>query len=441
MTRDKILVMLDSKVISSQICQRVESQLSLKPQVVRELRDAERVLAQSADELVAAIVNPTFGNICNRQAIDAVLHHQVPCLVVTGSFSEDARDDFLRMGVLDYFLKDARLTDNVVRTLKRLIRNLSTRVLVVDDSRVTRDYHRQLLELQNCQVSVACDGREAMEILATHNDVRLVLTDYEMPRMDGVELTQAIRKTHDQDDIAIIGLSSSSDRSSLSAEFLKNGANDFLPKSFLPEEFHCRIGHSLELLEHIAALRQARTDAEALARTDGLTGVNNRRAFMDTGDREIDRARRKKLPMSVMLLDIDHFKKINDVHGHATGDTALQYLTRTVTANLRKYDIFGRLGGEEFGALFPETDVATTVHVMDRLRETLSGVVIPTEAGGTLQLTVSIGVANCDPREQSLADALRHADAALYAAKRGGRNRVVLAGANDVEPPALNRSA
>ncbi|MCB9703534.1 MAG: GGDEF domain-containing protein [Myxococcales bacterium] len=166
-------------------------------------------------------------------------------------------------------------------------------------------------------------------------------------------------------------------------------------------------------------------EVQQLATIDALTGLYNRRHFFRLGEDEIDRARRYAHPLSVLMIDIDHFKSINDNHGHSVGDQVIGTIARRLAACLRKSDIAGRYGGEEFAMVLPETDVdnATTI-VAERLRQAIDREPIHT-SDGPLKVTISVGVAPVAATRQGLLDALSQADAGLYAAKRAGRNRVI----------------
>ena len=183
----------------------------------------------------------------------------------------------------------------------------------------------------------------------------------------------------------------------------------------------------LERREHEAQVAQQQLLAEVqhMATTDWLTSLYNRRHFFRLGEDEIERARRYVHPISVIMIDIDHFKSINDTHGHSVGDQVLCAIAKRMTNGLRKSDIAGRYGGEEFAMVLPETDVgAATTIVAERMRESVCGRPVDT-AEGPLMVTVSIGVAGVDQGKENLLDALTRADQGLYAAKRSGRNRVV----------------
>ena len=179
--------------------------------------------------------------------------------------------------------------------------------------------------------------------------------------------------------------------------------------------------------ESQAAQQRLLAEVQQMATTDALTGLHNRRQFFKLGEDEIERARRYRHPISVLMLDIDHFKAVNDNYGHSVGDQVLAATARRMLAALRRSDIAGRYGGEEFAMVLPETDAVAAAQVVgERLREAIAGLPVDTSAG-PLRLTVSVGVARVRTGRESLLDALTRADAALYAAKRAGRNQVMRA--------------
>lgn len=170
---------------------------------------------------------------------------------------------------------------------------------------------------------------------------------------------------------------------------------------------------------------QRATDLETLAAVDWLTGLYNRRQFESLAQAELARSQRYLRPLTLMMLDIDHFKKVNDTHGHATGDRVLQALATVCLATKRDADIAGRLGGEEFALLLPETTGSAAAQFAERLCQQIRDCA-PIVEGEKLPITVSIGIASASLTTSGIQPLLTHADEALYEAKRGGRNRVVL---------------
>ncbi|MEN3950561.1 diguanylate cyclase [Iodidimonas sp. SYSU 1G8] len=167
-------------------------------------------------------------------------------------------------------------------------------------------------------------------------------------------------------------------------------------------------------------------DLLKLATTDPLTGLLNRRSFMDRGFAAARESRREGKPSTLMTIDADYFKRVNDTHGHATGDEVLRAMAHTLQSNIRASDLLGRMGGEEFAVLMPDVDAEEARHLAERLRCAVEGLETITETG-TIQFTISVGISAIRFDENDLLPALRRADQALYSAKNAGRNRIVLA--------------
>jgi diguanylate cyclase (GGDEF)-like protein len=245
--------------------------------------------------------------------------------------------------------------------------------------------------------------------------VRLVITDNQMPGMDGFELVTEIRKTFSKEEVAVIGLSAVSG-SSLSAKYLKRGANDFLVKPYSKEEFFCRVNQNIELLELVHEIKEN-------SNRDYLTGLYNRRYFYDIGEKYFANAARNHLQLAVAMFDIDFFKVVNDTYGHAAGDLVIRRVAAAIAGDLRQTDLVARFGGEEFCVLAVNPGPETS-ELFERIRVRVAAMQIEYE-GMEIRVSVSVGVVfgMC----VTLADTLRRADELLYQAKQGGRNRVVCA--------------
>jgi diguanylate cyclase (GGDEF)-like protein len=215
--------------------------------------------------------------------------------------------------------------------------------------------------------------------------------------------------------VRVLGISSSTDRQT-SAGFLKAGAHDFVSRPFVLEELQCRIASNVEVLDQLRQLQD-------LAARDFLTGLFNRRHFFARGRQLVCEAREMGLPISVAILDIDHFKRLNDRHGHDGGDRALTAVARTLSVMAeRGFNLLARIGGEEFAIIFPGADLAEAGRLCSDIRAAIAGTPFVVN-GESLPLTVSIGVAALAP-DALLETCLGQADEALYAAKQDGRNRV-----------------
>ena len=183
--------------------------------------------------------------------------------------------------------------------------------------------------------------------------------------------------------------------------------------------------HAVATVRDITERKELEAKLRKLATTDSLTGLYNRRRFMELSEREFTRSLRYNRPLVMFMMDIDHFKKVNDTYGHDIGDMVLRSLSKTTLIALRNADILGRLGGEEFGVLLPETGKDTAVEIAERLRSSIEGTVISANSNN-INITISLGVACLDPKTKNIEQLLKRADVALYKAKQSGRNRSVL---------------
>lgn len=417
---NKVLVIDDSKSIAK-VVSAIASKAGFEPIIAYSLRDLESIITDS-NEFFCACVDYNLPDAPNGEAIDFVVSLDIPAFVLTGSMEEATREHILSKPVIDYVPKETvQSFDYVGKLLKRLKQNLDTNILVVDDSSSARLYTRALLKRQNYQVQEAADGKSALEILSKDNQIKIMVVDHQMPGMTGIELVSEVRKTYNTDQLAIIGISASAEGTSLSARFLKNGANDFLTKPFSPEEFYTRIFRNIEYIENINKARKAAT-------TDYLTGLYNRRHFYDQAHVLMQQAQAKQTELTLALFDLDKFKSVNDKHGHDVGDEVLQEMAKRLIQHFRAPNVVARLGGEEFCILMPNTGLDEATGRLEFLRHHIETFEFETRRK-TLSLTTSIGLSQIQPDELDVA--MKAADEALYAAKRGGRNQLVQAKATD----------
>jgi diguanylate cyclase (GGDEF)-like protein len=287
------------------------------------------------------------------------------------------------------------------------------RIVVIEDEAAHRMVLETWLRFEGYDVVCARSAEEGLELIWEQRPA-LVMLDLVLPGMSGFELLE--RKAIDPAlmDVGVIIISSlEGDRERLAG--LRLGAFDFLPKPFQPMELSARVRNYVE--------RDRITQALALqARTDSLTGLYTRRAFEQAYDEALRQARRYGVPMSVVAVDIDHFKEVNDDHGHAAGDEVLRRVSELLRATVREADIVARFGGEEFVVVLPHTDCAGAAVLAEKLRASVEAERV--EAIGR-NCTVSLGVVSWDPGAGEAGDLLARADVLLYEAKASGRNRVV----------------
>jgi diguanylate cyclase (GGDEF)-like protein len=295
------------------------------------------------------------------------------------------------------------------------------RILIAEDDRTSRMILERALTGWGYEVVTAVDGDEAWRVMQAEDAPSLAVLDWMMPGLDGVDVCRRIRAVHHAGPPYLILLTARDSKDDL-ASGLEAGADDYVSKPFDAQELRARLEVGLRFVSLYESLQQAQQVMERLALTDALTGVLNRGAIMARLEDEIARSVRERLPLSVGILDIDHFKLVNDAHGHLAGDAVLRDLVVRVGDVLRQYDILGRYGGEEFLIVAPHADLVQAAQVFERVRGAVAGQ--PFAVGdGPLWATVSIGVTTVvgnEPVDQLVA----RADEALYRAKREGRNRV-----------------
>jgi diguanylate cyclase (GGDEF)-like protein len=264
----------------------------------------------------------------------------------------------------------------------------------------------------------AKDGSEALAILNREDGPLLAVLDWSMPGMDGLEVTRRVRATETPEPPYILMLTARGSKDDIVLA-LNAGANDYITKPYDPDELRARLAVGRRMVELQAALVHE-------AMHDPLTGVFNRGAVLQALERELARSRRESSPLCVGLLDLDHFKTVNDTHGHLAGDDVLRGVCQCAQKRLRPYDHFGRYGGEEFLVVLIGCGARDGLAVFERLRTDIAGSPIRTDAG-EVRVTVSVG-AIVPAAGQSVDETLAEADAALYRAKGEGRNRVLLHG-------------
>jgi diguanylate cyclase (GGDEF)-like protein len=286
-------------------------------------------------------------------------------------------------------------------------------VFIVDDDMSIRTIISLILD-EYCSVEQIETGEEALQ---KAGDVipDLILLDVNMPGMDGYEVCRRLKADPVTEHIAVVFITALETNES-EERGLEIGAVDFIRKPISERIVQARVSNVLNL-------QAATQKLEHLARTDSLTGAFNHGYLLETGSKEIHRSKRYIRTVSVLMIDIDQFKSVNDTYGHAIGDDALKKTVEVLNGELRAEDTLGRLGGEEFAAILPETGKVGAAQVAERLRTAVSEIVIKTPTG-PLSFTVSIGVAE-GAKEDDFQEILKRADDAMYQAKDQGRNRVV----------------
>jgi len=298
------------------------------------------------------------------------------------------------------------------------------RILAAEDNPVFQTVLRGMLTKWGYEVIIAKDGIEALRALQAENAPRLALLDWMMPGIDGVDVCRRVRSMGREPYIYILLLTARTDSDDLVAG-MDAGADDYLTKPFNAPELRARLRAGQRILELQAQLLEAREALRLEATHDGLTGLLNRRAVLGLLQVELERAMREKQPLAVLMLDLDHFKEINDRFGHLAGDAVLRDAANRMRNSVRSYDSVGRYGGEEFLVVLPGGNGEAALAQAERLRLAMANEPFSFSGEGQ-KVTCSIGVTWHRGMTPCDADSLvREADLGLYAAKEAGRNRVV----------------
>lgn len=299
-------------------------------------------------------------------------------------------------------------------------------VLLADDDPISRRLFEKILKKEGFNVTCASDGHQALELFR-HHFFPLVLTDWEMPVLDGPELCRAIRRESPERYVFIIMLTSKSSKDDLISG-LSAGADDYLTKPAHHAELVARLKTGIRILNLEKSLKDAMTEIQVMSITDPLTGIYNRGYINQRLPEEILRSRRYCRDFSMILCDIDHFKKVNDTYGHLAGDTVLQCFAGTLSGTIRQQvDWVGRYGGEEFLIIAPETPLPNAICMAERLRKCIATQTILI-CDESICITASFGVTGFlsgnIPDSITPEALLQTADSLLYKAKKNGRNQV-----------------
>jgi diguanylate cyclase (GGDEF)-like protein len=401
---------------------------ALKIEIEAIVPDANILLADSYKKAVDQI-RKNQGNIavsvvdihlpdCRAgQAVLLTNSHKIPTIVLTADEDELLKKLVTKKDVLDYIRKSTPNSISYAASfVKQIFRNFKKNILLVDDSKVFRDSFRNFLHMINVNVIEATNGLEALEIFKAYRfDIHVVLTDYNMPKMDGLELIEALRKTHKKDKLAIIAISATDNPDAL-PKFLRAGANDFINKPTTFDEIQIRINSALDLLDLFAHTRD-------MANRDFLTSLYNRRYFFEHSQKMFDNAREYGKESVVATVDIDKFKSINDTYGHDVGDMAIKESAKILRNTLHYKDLIARFGGEEFCIILHNSNAKTAREVFEKVRVAFESHTLEL-AHGKLHFSVSIGVAH--GKNYNIDEMLKMSDKALYNAKESGRNKVVM---------------
>jgi len=411
----RILIVDDSATVGMVVKNAVSSVVGMPVDLARSLAACVKLIAEHPGQYQVAVVDLNLPDAVDGEAVDMVLGYGVATIVLTGSLDSNTHERISAKPIVDYVTKQSPGSIAIVqKSVLHTLRNMKCTVLIVDSNPGYRTDLKNILLTQRLQVIEADSAATALLEIEKRGDISVVVTAYEMPEMDGVDLCMKLRSNFPSAKLAIIGITGSTNDFA-GVRFFKAGADDIIHKPFLVEEFVSRINARLDYLDSLRTIQEQ-------ANRDYLTKLYNRRYLFEAGNALFSSAKRGHIQLSVAMLDIDFFKRINDTYGHDIGDKAIVMVAQAITKHFRSTDIVARMGGEEFCIIaVNNTSVAES---MNRLRIYIEGMSIPLDEKESIHLTVSIGA--CTTIANTLEEMINHSDEGLYKAKQSGRNQVVL---------------
>ncbi len=410
----KVLIVEDSAIVAKILLHLARQELQYDILLATTFTEARMLCDEHKNNIFTAIVDLNLPDAPDGEVVDHTLSLGIPTIVLTGSFNDEKREKLLAKGIVDYVTKEGRYSyQYAINAVRRLEKNRSIKVLVVEDSKTMRNHIVNLLSRHQFQILQAVDGMDAVKVILEHPDIQLLITDYNMPNMDGFELIKNLRSKYEKFDLVIIGLSSQGE-GNLSVKFIKTGANDFLTKPFNPEEFYCRINHNIESLDLIAQIRDS-------ANRDYVSGLYSRSYFFTQSEAPYQEAQSNQTPLALAVISIDDFKLVNDEVGPVVGDKILALFSKVLEESLSRF-LVARSCGKEFYVLMAglSNDKASTL--INHVRGLVAAEVFSCD-GHNVSLTFSAGVSN--QLGERINDQLALAEACLFRAKQAGKDIVM----------------
>lgn len=419
-------VVLESSRLYQRLISKIFSAFDLDVAIYDNGSDALADIAANKPEVVCIsmhLSDMTGIEVCQKIRSMGGVYQRLPVLIITSEDNPDTLSKALIAGATDILQKDE--ADSIEMRLRivlpqYLVKRHSGRILYLEDSQVAANITRQQLNRIGLSMDHASTVHEALRYVK-NNEYDLLITDIVLQEtLSGLDFIKEIRANSELDHTAILAITAIDDVSRRVA-ILKAGANDYLIKPIIEDEFYARINNLLESKKLFDQLKRERKRLLEMATKDALTTLYNRHFLLETAQRKFAEAYRQRYPLSIMVLDIDHFKKINDSLGHSGGDKVLKAVAEVLKKYFREEDIVARIGGEEFVVMLAHSDEKNTFARAEELRKQIEQ--LNPEGWKT---TVSIGITTLNlAKKETFDDLFNRADKALYQSKGEGRNRVI----------------
>jgi len=411
---DRILVVEDNQTLANIIVKKIQKELDIEVDVAYKLSEAKLFLKKY--DYFLTLLDLNLPDAPNGEVVDYAISKGNKVIVLSGNTDKEFRKEMLKKRIIDYVSKKGANDINyIISKIIRLQKNKNNTILVVDDSMVFRKQLQNMLENMFYKVITVAHGEEALGILEVKPDINLVLTDYNMPVMDGLQLTTEIRKKYTKTDLSIIALSSN-ENEDVNALFLKEGANDYISKPFSKEEFSCRIDNTIESLENIQALLNH-------AHRDFLTGLYNRRYFYNYMHIFEKDAIELDEQFSLAMVGIDNFENIKQEYTTEIAQQVSIHISNILTSNTNYNDLVSIFSTSEFCIILKKTDKQTAINVAKRLQAEVEKAIFYIDVEKELNLSISLGVSIHE--NDDIEETLDQVDMMLYKAKENGINQLI----------------
>lgn len=420
----KVLVVEDSSFFQGVLKKELE-ELNMEVVLAKSIAEANEQIKRDKFDFITLDINLPDGNgfdFCKKIKNDKRFF-ETQVLIISAEDSEYLRKGSFDAGAFSFLKKDF-IEGNLRKYLKTtmsmasIITGSVNPVVIVEDSDFQRNYLKSLFAFAKIKVKDFADSKSAMKFLTENPQVDMIIVDYFLEKGNCEGLIQFVRKNSFYNKVPIL-VSTILNEQNKKYDLFLMGVNDFIVKPFDTGEFFLRIRNHLRI-KHLIDMLDAKNKLLSIkATTDELTGLFNRRFFWETLFREDNRSKRLNQPYSILMIDIDNFKQINDSYGHLKGDEVLVAIAETLKENMRSFDTIARFGGEEFIALLPNTDKKTAIIVAEKILQVIRGVSFDFSDE---KITVSIGVSD-SAESENFEKVIILADERLYKAKSKGKNR------------------
>jgi len=414
--KNKILLIEDNLEL---VNKHIENLSILNYEIVKvnNFEQLQSVIDNDKGEFFIALHDHIFSNDFENKALSYLMQNDIPTIVFSEKYNENISEETIAIGALDYIINNEGIDYVYIsQMIERAYKNQFIETIVADGNSIAIDSQIEILSKFNIKSHKASSYDSIDALLQNNKNISLLIIDQSLNEERGTEVIFELRKKYSKENLAIIGVTEYGHSSRLAVEFLKKGANDFITKPFIREEFNLRVLQSLDTIDFIKVNKQS-------AMTDHLTSMYNKRAFESLAKELCQKAKLDKTTLACAMLDIDYFKQINDTHGHHIGDKVLVTVANLFREHFRKDDLVARVGGEEFVVMLNNITKEKLLEIFESFRQRVAGVIVATDTQDiTLTISTGLYIAN----EYELNHLVERSDKLLYDAKNNGRNQVVV---------------